>query len=135
MRTDIVQEHAASGRRIVIDIKFNTIVTRGWYREETLRSGYVYQINAYLRSQEGNGNPLSAQASGLLLHSSVGSMFDESVVIQNHEIRFAIVDLGADAKEIRLQLFKVISPLYELPVSHGSMFRPMVWTLCIDLLS
>jgi len=97
----------------VIDTKFNSVVTRGWHREETLRSGYVYQIYAYLRSQEGNGDPLAETASGLLLHPSVGDMVNEAVVIQNHEIRFATVDLGATAKEIRAQLLQV------LEVSHG----------------
>jgi len=106
MRTDIVLNH--SERRIVIDTKFNSVVTRGWYREETLRSGYIYQIYAYLRSQEGNGDPLTANATGLLLHPSVGDMVNESVVIQNHEIRFATVDLGATAKEIREQLLQVL---------------------------
>ena len=57
MRTDIILEQPDAGRRIVIDTKFNSVVTRGWYREETLRSGYVYQIYAYLRSQEGKGEP------------------------------------------------------------------------------
>ncbi len=110
MRTDIILDHSGEGRRIVIDTKFNSVVTRGWYREETLRSGYVYQIYAYLRSQEGNDDPLAAHASGLLLHPSVGDMVDEAVVIQNHEIRFATVDLSAKAKEIRQQLLHVIEP-------------------------
>ena len=51
MRTDVVLDHQNMGRRIVIDTKFTSIVTNGWYREESLRSGYVYQIYAYLRSQ------------------------------------------------------------------------------------
>lgn len=108
MRTDIILDHSDAGRRIVIDTKFNSVVTRGWYREVTLRSGYVYQIYAYLRSQEGNGDPLAENASGLLLHPSVGDMVNEAVVIQNHEIRFATVDLGATAKEIREQLLQVL---------------------------
>lgn len=108
MRTDIILDHSGAGRRIVIDTKFNSVVTRGWYREETLRSGYVYQIYSYLRSQEGNGDPLAANATGLLLHPSVGDMVNEAVVIQNHEIRFATVDLGATAKEIRGQLLQVL---------------------------
>lgn len=108
MRTDIILDHSDAGRRIVIDTKFNSVVTRGWYREETLRSGYVYQIYAYLRSQEGNGDLLAENASGLLLHPSVGDMVNEAVVIQNHEIRFATVDMGATAKEIREQLFQVL---------------------------
>jgi 5-methylcytosine-specific restriction enzyme subunit McrC len=114
MRTDIILEHSDAGRRIVIDTKFNSVVTRGWYREETLRSGYIYQIYAYLRSQEDNGDPLAEKASGLLLHPSVSDMVNEAVVIQNHEIRFATVDLGATAKEIREQL------LHVLEVSHAS---------------
>ena len=112
MRTDIILDHAEAARRIVIDTKFNTVVTRGWYRKETLRSGYVYQIYAYLRSQEGGGDPLAENASGLLLHPSVGGMVNEAVVIQNHEIRFATVDLGATATAIRAQLLQV------LEVSH-----------------
>jgi 5-methylcytosine-specific restriction enzyme subunit McrC len=108
MRTDIILDHSGSGHRIVIDTKFNSVVTRGWYREKTLRSGYVYQIYAYLRSQEGNDDLLAENASGLLLHPSVGEMVNEVVVIQNHEIRFATVDLGATAKEIREQLLQVL---------------------------
>ena len=108
MRTDIILDHKGVGRRIVIDTKFNSIVTSGWYREETLRSGYVYQIYAYLRSQEGNGDPLSTNATGLLLHPSVGNMVNEAVVIQNHEIRFGTVDLGATTNEIREQLLQVL---------------------------
>ena len=108
MRTDIVLDHSDAGHRIVIDTKFNAVVTRGWYREETVRSGYVYQIYAYLRSQEGRGDPLAEQASGLLLHPSVGDMVEETVVIQNHEIRFATVDLGATATEIRERLLQVL---------------------------
>ena len=108
MRTDIVLDHPVTGRRIVIDTKFNSVVTRGWYREETLRSGYLYQIYAYLRSQEGNGDPLAENASGLLLHPAMDEMVNEAVVIQNHEIRFATVNLGATAKEIREQLIQVL---------------------------
>ncbi len=108
MRTDIILDHQDEGRRIVIDTKFNSVVTRGWYRDETLRSGYIYQIYAYLRSQENSGDSFARNASGLLLHPSVGEMMNEAVVIQGHEIRFATVDLGATAKEIRGQLLQVL---------------------------
>lgn len=111
MRTDIMLDHLGTGRRIIIDTKFNSLVTGGWYRETTLRSGYVYQIYAYLRSQETSGDPLTAHASGILLHPSVGTMLNEAVVIQGHEIRFATVNLGATAREIREQLLQLI----ELP--------------------
>ena len=108
MRTDIVLDHPARGRRIVIDTKFNAIVTSGWYREETLRSGYVYQIYAYLRSQVGQGDPMADGASGLLLHPAVGETVDETVVIQGQQVRFATVDLAAGAGEVRQQLLKMV---------------------------
>ncbi|MBL0422606.1 5-methylcytosine-specific restriction endonuclease system specificity protein McrC [Ramlibacter sp. AW1] len=110
MRTDVVLDHGASGRRIVIDTKFTSIVTGGWYREETLRSGYLYQIYAYLRSQVGRGDPLADCASGLLLHPSVGDMVDETVAIQRHHIRFATVDLTASPANIRAQLLRLCAP-------------------------
>ena len=110
MRTDIVLDHSSLRQRIVIDTKFTSILTSGWYREETLRSGYVYQIYAHLRSQVGCGDSLANHASGLLLHPSVGEAVDESVVIQGHSIRFATVDLRASAVEIRSRLLRLCEP-------------------------
>ena len=108
MRTDIVLDNHTAGRRIVIDTKFTSLLAQGWYREETIRSGYVYQIYAYLRSQEGTGDPLAEHSAGLLLHPAIGKMVDETVAIQGHAIRFATVDLGASANEIRKQLLRLV---------------------------
>ena len=110
MKTDIVLENASSGRRVVIDTKFTAILTAGQYREESLRSGYIYQIYAYLRSQESDNNPLAANSSGVLLHPSVGEMLDEAVVIQGHSIRFTTIDLARSASEIRQCLLTVKDP-------------------------
>ena len=111
MRTDVVLDHPSTGQRIVIDTKFTSIVTSGWYREETLRSGYLYQIYAYLRSQVGRGDAFADRASGLLLHPAIGHMVDETVVIQGHQIRFATVDLAAAPGEIRSQLLRLCAPI------------------------
>lgn len=111
MRTDIMLDDPPSGRRIVIDTKFTSIVTSGWYREETLRSGYIYQIYAYLRSQVGCGDSIADRASGLLLHPSINDAVDETVVIQGHSIRFATLDLTGTATEIRTQLLRIAEPI------------------------
>ena len=108
MRTDIVLDNSVTGRRIVIDTKFTAILTEGWYKKESLKSGYLYQIYAYLRSQEESEDPLWASASGLLLHPAIDERIDESVVIQEHEFRFATVNLSATAAEIRSQLLHVV---------------------------
>ena len=108
MKTDIVLDHKMSGHRIVIDTKFTEIVAGSQYREAILKSGYIYQMYAYLRSQEGTGDPLADCASGLLLHPSVGPKVDESAEFQGHRIRFATVDLTASTLDIRNRLLQVI---------------------------
>ena len=108
MQTDIVLDHRDKKRRIIIDTKFNSIITSGRYRDETLRSSYMYQIYAYLKSQKGRGDHLADKAEGLLLHPSVGDMVNETVIIQGHQIRFATVDLSANTEEIRRQLLDVV---------------------------
>ena len=108
MVTDIVLENGDTGQRIIIDTKFNSILIRGWYRDESLRSQYLYQIYSYVMSQKSNDDPLSKDAEGLLLHPAVDNGIDESVVIQGHKFRFATVDLGADAPMIRRQLLDLV---------------------------
>lgn len=108
MRTDVILDHPASGRRLVVDTKFTSLLVAGWHREETVRSGYLYQIYAYLRSQEGTADPMAEHAAGLLLHPAVGLMIDETVVIQGHAVRFATVDLSAPTSELRRQLLRLV---------------------------
>jgi 5-methylcytosine-specific restriction enzyme subunit McrC len=96
-------------RRIVIDTKFTSIVTSGRFRREVLRSGYLYQIYSYLRSQEMPSDPVSRRATGMLLHPAVDGDVYESGVIQGHEIRFATVNLAASSRAIRERLLSVVS--------------------------
>ncbi len=110
MRADTVLDHTASGRRIIIDTKFTSILKPGNYRTQTLASGHIYQIYAYLRSQEGLGDPLADTASGILLHPAVNCSVDESVDIQGHNIRFATVNLDTTPREIRHRLLELIDP-------------------------
>ena len=108
MQLDIVVEQAEEARRIVIDTKFTSILKKGRFGQSGLRSGYLYQIYAYLRSQESGADPLSETAEGVLLHPSVGTSVDESAVIQGHRIRAATVDLAAPTSTIRLQLLRIV---------------------------
>jgi len=109
MRTDITLE-APDGHRTVIDTKFTAIVTKGWYREESLKSGYLYQLFAYLRSQERPDDPDSPwnRTTGVLLHPAIGKHFDEQVTIQGHEIRFVTVDLSERPEAIRSALRETV---------------------------
>jgi len=44
MRTDIVLENSLEGRKIIIDTKFNSLLTPGCHRDETIRSIYSDQM-------------------------------------------------------------------------------------------
>ncbi|WP_035058108.1 5-methylcytosine-specific restriction endonuclease system specificity protein McrC [Desulfuromonas sp. TF] len=105
MKTDIVLENRKARRRIVIDTKFTGIFASTAYRAAVLKSGYIYQIYAYLRSQE--DNEFGKNAEGMLLHPAIGRDVDEIVQIQGHRIRFVTVDLTkrSDAILSRLRSF------------------------------
>ena len=118
MKTDVVLEHRATNRRIVIDTKFAPILVSGWFRDKTLSSSNLYQIYAYLRSQSGRRNAFSDRAEGVLLHPSIGKDFNEAVVIQGHQIRFATVDLAAASIEIRQRLLDVVKSAPSLEVAE-----------------
>ena len=106
MFRDVVLERG--NRRIVIDTKFTSIVAGGPYRERSLRPANIYQIYAYLRSQENAADPLSLNSAGVLLYPSLGVDYDEAATIQGHEIRFVTVDLSADSPTIRRQLLQAV---------------------------
>ncbi|WP_439544780.1 5-methylcytosine-specific restriction endonuclease system specificity protein McrC [Sandarakinorhabdus sp.] len=95
MQTDIELNHSREGRRIVIDTKFTSILTASSYREAILKSGYLYQIYAYLRTQEDSNDPASLTADGMLLHPQTGGAVDEAMEVQGHQMRFKTIDLTA----------------------------------------
>ena len=108
MRTDMVLDNHSRGQRFVIDTKFTSIIKPGYYGKDRLSSAYVYQIYAYLRSQEGRGDPMSDTATGIMLHPSVGHSINESATIQGHKVQFATVDLAGPANHFRSQLLDLV---------------------------
>jgi 5-methylcytosine-specific restriction enzyme subunit McrC len=107
MVTDIVLDAPDAARRLVIDTKFTSILGTGRFGDASLKSGYLYQMYAYLRSQEGRDRRWDASA-GLFLHPAIGSQFQEHVVIQNHSITFATVDLSNQSTAIRNELRRIL---------------------------
>ena len=113
MITDIVLERREdgvpdAGRRIVIDTKFTSIVGHGRSGRQTLKSSHMYQLYAYLRSQEQLGEPMTCRSSGVLLYPSLGVDCNESAIIQGHRVSFATVDLAANSQTIRGQLLRIV---------------------------
>ena len=112
MKTDIELIHEEKLRKIIVDTKFTSILKPGNFKDETLKSGYIYQLYSYLRSQAGQGDPLADEAEGVLLHPAIGEHIDETVVIQGHPMRFLTVDLTDSTESIRDQLMKVTEDIY-----------------------
>jgi 5-methylcytosine-specific restriction enzyme subunit McrC len=110
MFSDIILEHDSQARRIIIDTKFTSVLARSQHRETVLKSGYIYQLYTYLRSQERADDVLSLSASGMFLHPTVDGDVDETVQIQGHEIRFATVDLSQPTAAVLSRLRSFVPP-------------------------
>ena len=104
METDIVIENAQLQHRIVIDTKFKQILTRSRFGKFRFRRDDIFQLYAYLRSQEKLSDPMSMSADGILLYPSNGLQIDETGLIQGHSMRFVTVDLDSRSSDVVNQL-------------------------------
>jgi 5-methylcytosine-specific restriction enzyme subunit McrC len=84
------------------DTKFNNILTKRRFDADRLRSAYLCQLYAYLRTQEGRASVWD-EAAGLL-HPAIDMTLHEMVVMQGHAQHFATIDLSAPTVEIRRSL-------------------------------
>ena len=108
MQTDIELVHAGERRKLVIDTKFTQIFTDTQYKTEVLRSGYLYQLYAYLRTQEAELPAIGIEHSeGMLLHPQCGRALDAYVDVQGHRIRLKTIDLMSSAPEFENQLLSI----------------------------
>ncbi len=115
MIPDLVLEEKKTGRRIILDTKFTagSLVENQWGKH-VYDSSHLYQLYAYLRSQE----QLSAahqSAEGILLYPAVKTranqdspLLSESIQLQGHVIRIESVDLAAEWNEVERQLLEII---------------------------
>lgn len=108
MSADIVLQQGLH-RRIVLDTKFTGILTPRFRGADGLKSGHLYQLYSYLRSQVGRGDPCADKAEGILLHPSLDRHVDEAVTIQGHRLRFVTVDLSLGARELRQALLDIVA--------------------------
>lgn len=111
MISDIILEHAAQGQRLIIDTKFTSVFGRSQHRAAVLKSGYIYQLYSYLRSQERPNDPLSLTASGMFVHPSIEADLDEAVRIQGHQLRFVTVNLALPTADIIQRLRDIVPSL------------------------
>ena len=68
----------------------------------------ILDDDAFGAYRAGSAGPQCRTATGTLLYPSLGLPYDEAATIQGHRIRFANVDLAADAPTIRQQLLRIM---------------------------
>jgi 5-methylcytosine-specific restriction enzyme subunit McrC len=108
MQTDIELVHAGQQRKLVIDTKFTHIFTETQYKTEMLHSRYLYQLYAYLRTQEAELQANGIEHSeGMLLHPQRGQALDAYVDLQGHRIRFKTIDLMSLPADFEKQLLSI----------------------------
>ena len=109
MRADIVLEHRRSGRVVVLDTKFTaSSLVGGQFGNVTFDPAHLYQIYAYLRSQEHRSQERAA-ASGILLYPTVSHALSETIEIQGHRITFQTIDLSMQWQSIHDQLLAIVA--------------------------
>ncbi len=104
MITDIILENDTEGRRIIIDTKFTDILTPSRHGGHRFKTEHLYQLYAYLRSQERQDDALSLSSEGMLLYPAIALDIDECALIQGHRLRFATVDLSLPTAQVIARL-------------------------------
>jgi 5-methylcytosine-specific restriction enzyme subunit McrC len=108
MIPDLVLQERKTGRLIVLDTKFTTgsLVENQWGKP-VYDSSHLYQMYAYLRSQE-QISEAHRTASGILLYPAAQYGFSEKIQLPEHQIRMECVDLAVPWQKVESQLLEIV---------------------------
>ena len=105
METDIsIRDNS---RTLIIDAKYYSQTFQSYYDKETIHSGNIYQIMAYLNNIKERGG-VDANAEGMLLYPVVDKEIRESYTLQGNKIHICTLDMSRDWKEIREELLSLV---------------------------
>jgi 5-methylcytosine-specific restriction enzyme subunit McrC len=108
MYPDLVLENQVSGRIVVLDTKFTAqSLVEGLYGKSGFNSSHLYQLYAYLKSQEHLSDAYQA-ASGILLYPAIQHKLSESIGLQEHMVRIESIDLTLPWQEVERSLLELI---------------------------
>jgi 5-methylcytosine-specific restriction enzyme subunit McrC len=108
MIPDIIMQNRSTRRMIVLDTKLTAqSLTENQWGKAVFDSSHLYQLYAYLKSQE-HVSENHRTAAGILLYPAVRNRFSERVRLQDQVIRIESVDLAAPWQEIEGQLLELV---------------------------
>ncbi|MBI5464111.1 MAG: hypothetical protein HY966_04050 [Ignavibacteriales bacterium] len=109
MIPDLVLQEKSSGQLIVLDTKFTArSLTENQWGKPILDSSHLYQLYAYLRSQE-HVSEHHRTATGILLYPAAQYRLSERIELPDHVMRIECIDLAAPWQEIEQSLIDLIS--------------------------
>jgi len=108
METDIELE--AYGKKLIIDTKYyaNALVKRDFSETEKLISSNLYQIFAYVKNAEYDG-----EVSGMLLYPTVDYDLDCKYKMSGNDIFIKTVNLEEDFEKIRSRLLNIADIVHQ----------------------
>jgi 5-methylcytosine-specific restriction enzyme subunit McrC len=114
MKPDIMFQHKKTKKRIILDTKFtkSSIVTGQW-KNETFNRDHLFQIYAYIKSQENKSEDYK-NCAGILLYPTVNKHLHEKVNIQGHDVMWETIDLAKSWESIEKDLLIFINSLQEM---------------------
>lgn len=108
MVPDLVLHETSSNRMMIIDTKFtvHSLVENQWGKP-VYDSSHLYQVYAYLKSQE-HLSEAHRNAVGVLLYPAIAARLSEQIELRDHVMRIESVDLAAPWQEVERQLLEIV---------------------------
>ena len=108
MVPDLVLKNRTTGQIIILDTKFTaeSLVENRWGKP-VYDSSHLYQLYAYLRSQE-HLSEAYRNALGILLYPAARYKLSETVRLQDHILRMECVDLAAPWQDVEMHLIGLV---------------------------
>lgn len=105
MRSDITLTDKKTGGILIIDAKYYTREMQEYYDSQTIRSGHLYQIFAYVKNRAA-ATDCPSDVSGLLLYakSEDSEPMDYEYTLSGNRIGARTLDLNREFEEIRSEL-------------------------------
>ena len=106
MKPDLLLCHRKTSQRVILDTKLTTkCLNESQSGSLKLSSGHLYQLYAYLRSQEEAWGKMT----GVLLYPAVRYKLSDCVEMQGHRLRWETIDLSQDWNQIEADLLDLSS--------------------------
>ena len=106
MEADVILE--APNRRIIMDAKFYPQALSTRFGTTKLRSTHLYQLLAYLRNREANGEP-GPRHEGILLYPTVDETVTVDVRLEGFPVSARSIDLGQPWQNIHNDMLALIA--------------------------